>query len=52
MSDERIYASNDVNQMIADVKAVVAEPKILQEYLTLQHQAALAESVDAYTMLK
>ena len=52
VSDERIYASNDVNQMIADVKAVVAEPKILQEYLTLQHQAALAESVDAYTMLK
>ena len=48
VAKEHIYAVKDVEQMISDIKAVMADPGVLEEHLNTQRVWALAEDVENY----
>lgn len=48
VADEHIYASNDVNQMIADMEAIMGDSGLADAHLKIQHVSALAETGTAY----
>ena len=48
VAKEHIYNMNDVNQLIADLKAVIKDKKLLGQRMELQHRAALLENAVAY----
>lgn len=48
VADEHNYLSNDVNQMISDIKAIMADSGLADEHLKMQHVYALAETKEAY----
>jgi len=51
VANEHIYLANDVNKMIADVKAVMVNRDLAQQYLERQYAAALAETKEAFEEL-
>ena len=48
VSEKHIYPSSDVERMISDIKAVMNAPKLAEKHLKMQHEAALAETAEAY----
>ena len=52
VADEHIYAANDADRMIADVKAVMADSGLAEEHLKIQHASALAESTESYVEIE
>lgn len=48
VAEEHIYAAQDVDRMIADVKAIMESKELLERHLSVQQEAALAEKVEAY----
>ena len=52
VADEHIYAANDADRMIADVKAVMADSGLVDVHLKIQHASALAETTEAYVEIE
>ncbi len=48
MAKENIYKMDDVDKMIEDLKAVLADGELRKQRLELQHEGALLESAEAY----
>lgn len=48
VAEDHIYRSNEVNRMIADIKAILENKELADAHLKLQHEAALAESEETY----
>ena len=52
VADEHIYAANDADRMIADVKAVMEDSGLVDVHLKIQHASALAETTEAYVEIE
>ena len=50
VAGEHVYAAKDVERMIADVKAILADADLAKVHLNRQREWALAEDVEAYRM--
>lgn len=48
LAEEHIFASEEVDKLIALLRALCEDKSLLEQHLILQHRAALAEKKDAY----
>lgn len=48
VAGEHVYAAKDVDRMIADVKAILADTHLIEAHLNMQREWALAEAAEAY----
>ena len=48
IAEEHIYAMDDVDQMIYDLKGIVLDKKLIDEHIRLQHETAMLENAETY----
>ncbi len=48
IADEHIYAMDDVEQMVSDLKGIFLDANLIDEHMKLQHEAAMLEEAETY----
>ena len=51
VAEEHIYILEESDKLIADMKHVVVDEKVMKEHLILQHKAAMSEEKESYQLL-
>lgn len=51
VTDDYTYAESEVNRMISDMKMILLDPQLIDAYLDMQHQWAMAVEIDKYKEL-
>ncbi|MBQ2744526.1 MAG: accessory Sec system glycosylation chaperone GtfB [Lachnospiraceae bacterium] len=52
VAGEHIYTMSDYERMIADIKSVMQDEKLMEKHIKMQHDAAGLEDVEEYSKLK